>query len=66
MEDLFSNLIDIILYLFGTIFCIVVFVIIYFRLKKWLKEKRRLNRKRKYQDYKTKKMLKQSGAINRE
>ncbi len=66
MEDLFSNLIDIILYLFGTIFCIVVFVIIYFQLKKWLKEKRRLNRKRKYQYYKTKKMLKQSGAINRE
>jgi uncharacterized membrane protein len=55
MEDIFSNFIDVILYLLGSIFCIVVLIVFYFQIRKWLKKQRRRNRRKRYENYKIRK-----------
>ena len=56
MEDIFSNFIDVILYLLGSIFCIVVLIVFYFQIRKWLKKQRRRNRRKRYENYKIRKV----------
>ena len=63
MADIFSNFIDVILYILGSIFSVVALILFYFQLKKWLKKQRRRNRRKRYENYKLRKANRKANRV---